>query len=95
SPTAGTVTFAGDVAGRPVLVVTHPGGLRSTLEPATASVPVGTAAGAGASVGTVNATPGHCAPATCVHWGVLRGGTYLDPLRFVSTPRVVLLPLEP
>jgi len=95
SPTVGTVTFGGEVAGRRVLVVTHPGGLRSTLEPVTSYVPVGTVVRKGAAVGTVDATPGHCAPATCVHWGVLRGATYLDPLKFVTTPRVVLLPLVP
>ena len=98
SPTDGTVAFAGVVAGRHVLVITHAGGLRSTLEPVTASVPVGTAVDTGSAVGTVDSVgtvPGHCAPTTCVHWGVLRGPTYLDPLRFVRAPRVVLLPLRP
>ncbi len=98
SPTVGTVTFAGEVVGRRVLVITHPGGLRSTLEPVTSSVPVGTVVGRGGAVGTVgtvDTTPGHCAPASCVHWGVLRGTTYLDPLQLVRTPRVVLLPLGP
>ena len=44
---------------------------------------------------TVAATPGHCAPATCLHWGVLRGETYLDPLVLVGAVRVMLLPLRP
>ncbi|MYR91984.1 M23 family peptidase, partial [Streptomyces sp. SID685] len=25
-------------------------------------------------------TGGHCGASTCVHWGLLRGGTYLNPL---------------
>src|SRR6185369_7063201 len=33
----GTVVFAGDLAGRPVVSVAHPGGLRTTYEPVTAA----------------------------------------------------------
>lgn len=36
---------------------------------------------------------GHCSPDTCLHWGVRRNGTYLDPLSLVAPPRIVLLPL--
>jgi murein DD-endopeptidase MepM/ murein hydrolase activator NlpD len=93
SPAAGTVTYAGRIAGRGVLVVTHPGGLRTTLEPVSTTVTVGSAVAAADPVGIVSAEPSHCAPATCVHWGVLRGPTYLDPLTFVGRGRVVLLPL--
>lgn len=94
TPQSGTVSFAGVVAGRPVVVVTHPNGLRSTLEPVLPTSTVGTSVPAGAVVGTIAATPGHCAPATCLHWGVLRGTTYLDPLAFVTPRRVILLPLS-
>ena len=94
SPEAGTVTWAGVLAGRGVLVVTHPGGLRSTLEPVTATVPVGAGVGRGGAVGTVAAEPGHCAPSTCLHWGVRRGRQYLDPLAFVGRAPIVLLPLD-
>lgn len=95
APESGSVSFAGMVAGRPVVVVTHPGGLRSTFEPVAALVPVGTPLAAGSAVGTVSPASGHCAPATCMHWGVIRGNTYLDPLAFVAQRRVVLLPLHP
>lgn len=95
APTGGTVSFAGVVAGRHVLVLSHPGGLRGTFEPVSGSVPVGTAVEQGGAVGTVDPGAGHCSPATCLHWGVLRGATYLDPLRFVTSPRVILLPLGP
>ena len=95
SPAAGVVTFDGVIVGRGVLVVTHPGGLRSTFEPVAQGLPVGTMVLQGAPVAVVAPNPGHCAPSSCLHWGVLRGETYLDPLAFVGPRRVILLPLEP
>lgn len=94
APAAGTVSFAGSVAGRPVLVVQHPDGRRSTFEPVAATVAVGTSVRAGDAIGTVVSIEqgGHCAPASCVHWGLLRGETYLDPLATLRPTRVVLLP---
>ncbi|MGV1008161.1 MAG: peptidoglycan DD-metalloendopeptidase family protein [Dermatophilaceae bacterium] len=93
APTDGVVSFAGVVAGRDVVVVAHADGLRSTFEPVLATQPVGTRVAQGDVVGVVTASPGHCAPTTCVHWGVLRGSSYLDPLGFLRLP-VVLLPLH-
>lgn len=93
APAAGVVTLAGSVAGVPVVVVTHDGGLRSTFQPVAGRVPVGTRVAAGTEVGTLTTDPGHCAPTACLHWGVLHGTTYLDPLRLLRPPRVVLLPV--
>lgn len=93
APTAGRISWTGVIAGRAVVVVAHDGGLRSTFEPAVAAAPVGTTVSRGARVGVVASTPGHCVPGTCLHWGVLRGDTYLDPLSFVGRAPVVLLPL--
>ncbi|KUM87516.1 peptidase M23 [Streptomyces cellostaticus] len=77
---AGRVTFAGRVAGRGVVSVELTGtGLRTTYEPVSPSVEKGAAVEPGEVVGTVEATGSHC-PGTCVHWGLLRGETYLDPL---------------
>lgn len=96
SPAAGTVSFAGRVAGKPVVVVAHADGLRSTFEPVTASLALGAPVAAGDVVGTLDAGPGHCAPAGCVHWGVLRGDVYLDPLALLGqAPPIVLLPGGP
>ncbi|MFI9489021.1 murein hydrolase activator EnvC family protein [Promicromonospora sp. NPDC052451] len=99
SPGPGVVTFAGPVARRGVVVVTHPDGLRSSLEPVTASVAVGTAVAAGTVIGTVegdgagdNVSANHCAPRSCVHWGVRRGERYIDPLTLLDRPPIVLLP---
>jgi murein DD-endopeptidase MepM/ murein hydrolase activator NlpD len=94
SPADGTVTYAGRLAGRGVVVVAHAGGLRSTFEPVAATRPVGSAVAQGDSVGSIAAEAGHCAPGTCLHWGVLRGRAYLDPLAFVGRARIVLLPLH-
>lgn len=93
APEAGVVTFSGSIAGRGVLVVAHSGGLRSTFEPVEGSLPAASPVERGQPVATVSATPGHCVPATCLHWGVLRSETYLDPLAMVGLLRVVLLPL--
>jgi len=96
SPAAGTVSFAGQVAGKPVVVVTHADGLRSTFEPVTAAVGRGDAVGPGDVVGTLADAPGHCAPAGCLHWGVLRGDVYLDPLALLGAAEpIVLLPGGP
>lgn len=94
SPADGVVSFAGLVAGRPVVTVTHPDGLRSSLEPVDATVGVGQAVTRGASIGTVDsASASHCAPSTCLHWGVRRGEVYLNPVSLLgSTGPVVLLP---
>ncbi|MEV6539684.1 M23 family metallopeptidase [Streptomyces sp. NPDC051665] len=77
---AGRVSFAGRVAGRGVVAVELSGtDLRTTYEPVTASAKKGDEVTAGQVVGTVEITGSHCAT-TCVHWGLLRGETYLDPL---------------
>jgi hypothetical protein len=95
APAPGTVTFAGVVVDRGVLTVTHPGGLRSSFEPVTSQVPVGTVVSQGAVIALVDPSVAHCAPATCLHWGVRRGDVYLDPLRMLAPPPPsVLLPLR-
>lgn len=92
---AGTVVFAGTVAGHGVVSVDHPGGLRTTYEPVSPTVTTGDLVARGARLGTVE--PGHpgCRAAACLHWGARRGPApeqvYLDPLRLALT-RVRLLP---
>ncbi|WP_225099265.1 M23 family metallopeptidase [Streptomyces sp. CoH27] len=76
----GRVSFAGRVAGRGVVSVELRGtDLRTTYEPVSPSVRKGDEVGAGDVVGAVEPTGSHCT-VTCVHWGLLRGETYLDPL---------------
>jgi murein DD-endopeptidase MepM/ murein hydrolase activator NlpD len=77
---AGRVSYAGRVAGRGVISVDLAGtDLRTTYEPVRASVPKDAEVTAGEVIGTVEPTGSHCTT-TCVHWGLLRGGTYLNPL---------------
>ncbi|MEG3629017.1 murein hydrolase activator EnvC family protein [Streptomyces poriticola] len=89
----GRVSFAGRVAGRGVVAVELTGTgappLRTTYLPVHPRVERGEQVAAGQVVGTVagaapdaGAEPGrsaHCAT-SCLHWGLLRGSSYLDPL---------------
>lgn len=85
--TAGRVSYAGRVAGRGVVSVELAGtDLRTTYEPVRATVRKGEEVAAGQVVGVVEGagagagTGAHCGAGACVHWGLLRGETYLDPL---------------
>lgn len=85
----GQVLFAGSIAGKGVVVVGH-GATRTTYEPVTPLVQVGDRVARGAPIGVLRAG-GHCMPATCLHWGWLRGDTYLDPLELVGATGPVRL----
>ncbi|MDO9398374.1 MAG: M23 family metallopeptidase [Herbiconiux sp.] len=92
SPSEGVVVFAGVVGDRPLVVVDHPDGYRSTLEPVSPSVAAGDVVAAGHPLGAV-VTGGHC-PAGCLHFGVRHDGEYVNPRALVGgIPRAVLLPL--
>src|ERR1700712_1710303 len=47
----GTVVFAGELAGRPVVSIAHSGGLRTTYEPVRAVVRAGQLVGSGSPLG--------------------------------------------
>ena len=88
----GVVVFAGMVAGRPVVSVDHAGGLRTTYEPVDPAVGAGQAVARGSPVGTLRTGHDGCPAAACLHWGLRRGETYLDPMLLLRPPRVRLLP---
>jgi murein DD-endopeptidase MepM/ murein hydrolase activator NlpD len=91
---AGVVSYAGLLAGRGVVTVTHPGGLRTTYEPVTAVVRVGQVVARGSVLGHVATRHASCLAGTsCLHWGLVRGDTYLDPLTLVVTTPARLLPV--
>lgn len=93
APADGVVSFSGTVAGRPVLSISHPGDLISTVEPVLAGVAEGDHVAAGQRVGLV-ASGGHCADA-CLHFGVRLHGRYVSPMLVLGgVPRAVLLPLS-
>lgn len=91
---AGTVVFAGEVAGRGVVSLAHPGGFRTTYEPlVVGDLRVGDAVAAGQGIGVLAAGHVGCPVVACLHWGLRRGGEYLDPLALLGLGRVRLLPL--
>lgn len=88
----GRISFAGPIAGKGVVVVDH-GGQRTTYEPVAASVRVGQTVSTGQPIGRLVLAQSHCFPQACLHWGLLRGRTYLNPLTLVGAGPVRLLPL--
>jgi murein DD-endopeptidase MepM/ murein hydrolase activator NlpD len=95
----GTVVFAGVLAGRPLVSIAHPGGLRTSYEPVQPSVRVGQVIAAGAVIGELQ--PGHdgCPAAACLHWGAMWGpasrADYVDPLGLLASTPIRLKPLRP
>ncbi|MGW9635769.1 M23 family metallopeptidase [Nocardiopsis alba] len=89
----GRVHFAGPVAGVGVVSVAH-GDVRTTYLPVDASVARGDPVGPD-PIGTLSEEPFHCRDRPCLHWGLLRGDTYLDPLSLLGRGEIRLLPLDP
>ncbi|WSU05991.1 M23 family metallopeptidase [Streptomyces sp. NBC_01124] len=79
---AGRVSFAGPVAGRGVVSLELAGTgdppLRTTYAPVEAVVEEGDVVAAGEVLGWVQPAGSHCTG--CLHWGLLRGDVYLNPL---------------
>jgi murein DD-endopeptidase MepM/ murein hydrolase activator NlpD len=99
---AGRVTVAGFVAGRPLIVIEHGDGLRTTYLPVAATVSVGDHVERGEPIGVL-ATPdreglagalSHCTGMTCLHWGARVGERYIDPRSLLGLTQgpIVLLP---
>ncbi|GAB3647211.1 hypothetical protein GCM10028833_10730 [Glycomyces tarimensis] len=89
---AGTVVFAGELAGRGVVSVDHPNGLRTTYEPLAPVVEPGETVAAGQAVGRLTAGHPSCPVTACLHLGLKRGSAYLDPLLLFGAGQVRLLP---
>lgn len=105
APAEGTVVFAGKVVDRTVMVLEHPGGLRSSFEPVTDPLPVGTQVAAGDKIATLDPHLHHCTQSPCLHWGVRRGGDhnngsgknaeYINPLTLLGPQQPsILLPVD-
>jgi murein DD-endopeptidase MepM/ murein hydrolase activator NlpD len=78
---SGVVSFAGPVAGRGVVVIAHPDGIRTEYEPVAALVVAGQAVVRGQPIGRLAGRHDRWPPGRCLHWGARRGDTYLDPLQ--------------
>ncbi|MFC9977201.1 peptidoglycan DD-metalloendopeptidase family protein [Spirillospora sp. NPDC127200] len=88
----GRVSYAGRLAGRGVIAISH-GALRTTYLPVRSALRPGHRVAPGTRIGTVERVPVHCAVA-CLHWGLRNADGYLDPLLLVR-PRIRLLPRWP
>jgi murein DD-endopeptidase MepM/ murein hydrolase activator NlpD len=55
-------------------------------------VAAGQAVARGSPLGVLAAGHAGCPTGACLHWGLRRGETYLDPLVLLRPPRVRLLP---
>jgi murein DD-endopeptidase MepM/ murein hydrolase activator NlpD len=88
---AGRVAFAGQVAGRGVVVIAHPDGLRTEYEPVQPLVRVGAAVRGGALIGRLRGAHAGCPRSGCLHWGARRGAAYVDPLALLRPLGVVRL----
>jgi murein DD-endopeptidase MepM/ murein hydrolase activator NlpD len=92
----GMVVFAGPVGGRGVVTVLHDDGRRTTYEPISPEVGIGDVVETGQLIGRVHEGAGHCGDLpSCLHWGLLRGEEYLDPMSLLSPGRPSLLPWMP
>lgn len=89
---AGTVVYAGPLAGRGVVSIQHTDGLRTTYEPVLAAVAAGAAVPLGQVIGTLEAGHAGCPAVACLHWGLKRGEVYLDPMLLLTQGPVRLLP---
>lgn len=95
----GTVVFAGELAGRPLVSIEHPGGLRTSYEPVRATVRPGQSVAAGTPIGALMAGHAGCPVAACLHWGAMWGpaarADYVDPLGLLAQTPIRLKPLRP
>ncbi|RNL84756.1 murein hydrolase activator EnvC family protein [Halostreptopolyspora alba] len=88
----GRVAFVGRVAGTPAVTIRH-GELRTTYLPVRSGIERGERVGSGAPIGTVATAPRHCDARSCLHWGLIRGRTYLDPQTLLGRGEIRLLPV--
>lgn len=105
APFEGTVVFAGTVVDRQVLTLEHPDGRRSSFEPITNPLPVGTQVTIGQAIAQLDPDIPHCGSEFCLHWGVRQPPTtdtgdagqrldYIDPLLLLGLGEPsVLLPI--
>ncbi|AGP31018.1 M23 family metallopeptidase [Corynebacterium terpenotabidum] len=99
---AGTVRFAGSVAGTPTVSVDHGNGLRTTYEPVLTLVRTGDLVGQGQIIGTLADTttlPETARRETGLHWGAVLGSDggdssdgerYIDPMTLLGPVQVRL-----
>ena len=94
----GTVVVAGELAGRPLVSVQHPGGLRTSYEPVHPAVRAGQRVETGTALGVLLDGHAGCPVRACLHWGAMWGpaarADYVDPLALLASTPVVLKPVD-
>lgn len=106
APAEGRVIFSGRVVDRQVLTLEHPDGRRSSFEPVTDALPVGSQVQAGQVLARLDPEIQHCKPRFCLHWGLRepsddprqarRGLAYTNPLLLLGLEEPsILLPIGP
>lgn len=87
----GSISFTGTVAGKPVVVLSHADGTRTTYEPAQTDLEKGTYIRRGEELAhTAQSSASHCS-AKCLHIGMKINDTYLDPwVQFGGRVHVIL-----
>lgn len=104
APYEGEVVFAGTVVDRQVLTLEHPDGRRSSFEPVSNPLPVGSRVQAGDAIAQLDSNIQHCTSSFCLHWGVrepapgsetaCRGLDYTNPLLLLGLEEPsILLPI--
>lgn len=104
APAEGRVTFSGTVVDRQVITLEHPDGRKSSFEPVTDPLPVGTVVTAGTPIARLDPQVQHCLESHCLHWGVRepahgqptadKGMDYINPLLLLGLEKPsVLLPI--
>jgi murein DD-endopeptidase MepM/ murein hydrolase activator NlpD len=94
----GTVVFAGELAGRPLVSIAHPGGLRTSYEPVHPSVRPGQTVNGRTVIGELMGGHAGCAAPACLHWGAMWGpaarADYVDPLGLLASTPIRLKPVR-
>jgi murein DD-endopeptidase MepM/ murein hydrolase activator NlpD len=80
----GVVTYAGTLAGRGVVVIEHPDGIRTEYEPVLPTVHRGDPVTGGEPIARVAGQHGGCPPDRCLHWGARNSTGYFDPLTLLT-----------
>src|SRR3984957_19849976 len=70
---AGTVVYAGTLAGGELVSLARPGGLHTSYEPVRATVRAGQSVTAGTAIGELLTGHPGCPVAACLHWGAMWG----------------------
>ena len=88
---SGTIAFAGQVGGRPVVSIQHADGIRTTYDPVISRRSRGDVVGRGDIIGVL-ANENEATHGPGLGWGAKIGESYIDPLTLLGRSEVRLKP---